>query len=55
MKWLDSGNPVASSIELSRRRSVATWLPPGGAFGHHLALSDHRRRELGSNDEGAPQ
>lgn len=56
MKCLDSGNLVANVLELSgHRRSVATRLPRRGAFDEHRAPSDRHRRELGSNDGGAPK
>lgn len=56
MKWLESGNLVASAHEIGVcLEPVATWLPRGGLLEIHQELDDDRQRELRWNDGRALQ
>ncbi len=56
MMCLDSGNQVASALELCGRRPfLATRLPRRGDFVEDNRLVNERERKLGSKEGRAPQ
>ena len=56
MKYLDSGNQVASALELCGcRPSLATRLPRRGSFAEDNRLVNERERKLRSKEGRLPQ